>query len=147
MKRLLAALKVNGLKSQIKNDKGMTLIEILIVIAIIGTLMTVLAQRILGGKDKANVGQARIQMGQISDSLQMYYNDCGKYPQSLDNLVTQDPACANWGPEPYLRKAPLDPWGNPFSYELNGTDFTLKSLGKDGREGGSGAAADIPYNP
>lgn len=127
------------------NQAGMTLIEIMIVIAIIGSLMAIIGQKLVGQKDKANVGQAKIQMGQIANALSMYYNDCGKYPQSLDGLVKQDANCANWGPEPYLKKEPVDPWQHPYVYEVNGADFNLKSLGRDGREGGSGYDADIPY--
>ena len=132
-------------KSFLRNQKGMTLIEIMIVIAILGGLMALLAPRFLGQKDKANVGQAKIQMGQIANALSMYYNDCGKFPASLDNLVKQDANCANWGPEPYLKKDQIDPWGNPYVYELNGSEYSLKCLGKDGREGGSGFNADILY--
>jgi general secretion pathway protein G len=128
-----------------QNQKGMTLIEIMIVIAIIGGLMAILAPKFLGQKDKANVGQAKIQMGQIANALSMYYNDCGKFPAALENLVTADPGCTNWGPEAYLKKAPKDPWNNPFGYELNGAEYSLKCFGKDGREGGSGYNADIPY--
>lgn len=131
--------------NSLRNQRGMTLIEIMIVIAILGGLMAILAQRIMGGKDKANVGQAKIQMSNIASALNMYYNDCGKFPGSLDNLITQDPACTNWGPEAYLKKAQSDPWNNPFGYESTGSEFTLKSFGKDGREGGSGYGADILY--
>lgn len=132
-------------KSFVRNQKGMTLIEIMIVIAILGGLMALLAPKFLGQKDKANVGQAKIQMGQIANALSMYYNDCGKFPAALDNLVKQDANCANWGPEAYLKKDQVDPWGNPYVYELNGGEYSLKCLGKDGREGGSGFNADILY--
>ncbi len=133
------------LNSLIGNQKGMTLIEIMIVIAILAGLMALLAPKFLGQKDKANVGQAKIHMGQIANALSMYYNDCGKFPQTLDNLVKPDSNCPSWGPEAYLKKDPVDPWGNPFVYELNGSEYSLKSLGKDGREGGSGYGADIQY--
>jgi len=133
-------------KTLVHNQKGMTLIEIMIVIAIIGSLMAIIGSKVIGQRDKANVGNARIQMGQIANALSMYYNDCGKYPASLDNLVTADPACTNWGPEPYRKaKEIIDPWGSQFIYELNGAEFSLKSLGRDKREGGAGFDADIPY--
>jgi general secretion pathway protein G len=127
----------------LSNQRGMTLIEIMIVIAILGGLMALLAPKFLGQKDKANVGQAKIQMGQIANALSMYYNDCGKFPAALDNLVKADAACPNWGPEPYLKKDPVDPWGHPFAYELNGSEYSLKCFGRDGREGGSGYDADF----
>lgn len=132
---------------KLNNEKGMTLIEIMIVIAILGGLMAILAPKFLGQKDKAGVGQAKIQMGQIANALSMYYNDCGKFPQSLDNLVTEDANCSSWGPEPYMKSSPVDPWKNPFSYEVEGNEYKLKCFGNDGREGGSGYAKDIEYEP
>lgn len=131
-----------------RDQRGMTLVEIMIVLAIIGTISALLLPRIGGAQDKAKVKEARIQMGQIINALTMYYSDCGRYPQSIQGLTQQDPSCSNWGPEPYYRGQGqsgevLDPWGNPYVYELNGGQFTLKSLGKDGADGGSGYAADI----
>lgn len=133
-------------KNPVRNQQGMTLIEIMIVIAIIGSLMAIIGNRVIGQRDKANVGNARIQMGQIANALSMYYNDCGKYPDALDNLVSADPGCTNWGPEPYRKaKEIVDPWGSTFVYEVNGSEFSLKSLGRDKREGGSSYDADVPY--
>lgn len=132
-------------RSLLLNQKGMTLIEIMIVIAIIAGMMALLAPRFLGQKDKANMGQAKIQMGQIANALASYKNDCGKFPESLDSLVKADAACTNWGPEAYLSKPPKDPWGNDYSYALEAGDFSLVCLGKDGRPGGDGYAKDITY--
>lgn len=129
--------------SRINNRKGMTLIEIMIVLAIIGGISALLLPRITGQRDKAKVSEAKIQMGQLVSALSMYYNDCGKYPATLDGLVKNDPNCSNWGPEPYVRKEIKDPWLHDFAYEVNGAEYTLKCFGRDGREGGSGYDADI----
>ncbi|MBO9668444.1 MAG: type II secretion system major pseudopilin GspG [Bdellovibrio sp.] len=129
--------------SPISNRKGMTLIEIMIVLAIIGGIAALLLPRLTGQLDKAKVKETRIHMGQITNALSMYYTDCGKYPTSLENLTKQDPECSNWGPEPYIKNV-KDRWGHEYIYETNGSsEPTLKSLGKDGREGGSGYDADI----
>lgn len=127
----------------LKDRKGMTLVEIMIVLAIIGSIMALLLPRITGALDKSKVKETRIQLTQIVQALQMYYTDCGKYPQTLDNLVKADANCNNWGPEPYLKNSPKDQWGNAFVYELNGNEYTLKSYGKDGKEGGSGFDKDL----
>lgn len=129
--------------SPISNRKGMTLVEIMIVLAIIGGIMAILLPKLTGQIDKAKTKDARIQMSQIVQALSMYYTDCGKYPTALDGLVTQDANCHNWGPEPYLKKAPKDPWGHDFVYELSASEYNLKCLGKDGKEGGSGYDLDI----
>jgi general secretion pathway protein G len=126
----------------ISNRKGMTLIEIMIVLAIIGGIAALLLPRLTGQLDKAKVRQTKIHMSQVVSALQMYYTDCNKYPQSLEGLVKADPNCSNWGPEPYTKKV-TDEWGHEYQYELNGSEYHLKSFGKDGREGGSGYDADI----
>lgn len=127
----------------LKNRKGMTLIEIMIVLAIIGSIAALLLPNITGQLDKSKVREARIQLTQIVNALSMYYTDCGKYPESLEGLTKADPNCSNWGPEPYYKKSLKDPFNNEIVYELNGSEYTLKSNGKDGREGGSGYNADI----
>lgn len=125
------------------NRRGMTLIEIMIVLAIIGSISALLLPRLTGAMDKSKVKEARIQMGQIMQALSMYYTDCGKYPASLENLVTADANCSNWGPEAYMKKMPKDPWQHDFAYELHGSEYSLTCFGKDGREGGAGFDKDI----
>lgn len=122
----------------------MTLMEILIVLAILGSLIAILLPGIRKSQDKANIGQTKIRMGKVINQLNMYYTDCGKYPESMDNLITQDPNCSNWGPDPYLKKSETtDAWGTPFIYTVDGNNYQLKSLGADRKEGGDGAAKDI----
>lgn len=129
--------------SHLKNRRGMTLIEIMIVLAIIGSIAALLLPRMTGALDKSKVKEAKIQMGQIVNALSMYYTDCGKYPESLENLVKADANCSNWGPEAYLKKSPKDPWQHDFVYELSGAEYTLKCFGKDGREGGDAFNKDL----
>lgn len=129
--------------SLLKNRKGMTLIEIMIVLAIIGSIAALLLPSITGQLDKSKVKEARIQMTQIVNALSMYYTDCGKYPESLEGLTKADADCSNWGPQPYYTKKLNDPFNNPLVYAREGSDYTLMSLGKDGKEGGSGNDKDI----
>lgn len=130
----------------IRNNRGMTLLEIMIVLAIVASLIGVLATNINSRMKKAKVNQAKIQIGELSKALDMYYTDCNAYPASgegLQALVTQPSGCSNWGPEPYLKRMPKDPWGSDFTYESQGNSFVLISPGSDKKEGGSGDAADI----
>lgn len=130
-------------QKSLRNSRGMTLLEIIIVLGILGSLIAILLQKITGGIDKSKVGQSKIIMGQTINALNMYYTDCGKFPESLENLVTADAACSNWGPEAYLKKLPKDAWGTDLGYSVEGNNFHLKSLGADRREGGDGYAKDI----
>lgn len=126
-----------------QRQKGFTLVEIMIVLGILGAIFALLSGRIIGQRDKAKIQEAKIQMGQISNALSMYYNDCGKYPQSLDALKKNDGNCGNWGPESYYSKKLTDPWEHPYVYEISGAEYTLRSLGRDGKEGGEGFDTDI----
>lgn len=132
----------------VANHRGMTLVEIMIVLAIIGSIMALLLPKIAGAGDKAKVKEAKIQIGQLINSISMYQTDCGKYPQSLQGLLAAEASCSNWGPEPYYKiskgqETIKDPWGNDYVYSIEGGDFEIKSLGKDGAEGGTGYNADL----
>lgn len=130
-------------KSGSRFQAGMTLIEILIVLAIIASMMAFLVPGVTRQLDKSKVQETKIQIGQIMNALNLYYTDCGKFPSSLEGLIKADPECPNWGPEPYLKKAPKDAWNRDFVYSLEGNQYTIRSLGSDGREGGDGYAKDI----
>jgi len=130
----------------IRNQKGMTLLEIMIVLAIVASLIGVLATQINSRMKKAKINQAKIHIGELGKALDMYYTDCNSYPttaEGLGALVTQPSTCAQWGPDPYLKRAPKDPWGGDYIYESQGNNYNIISLGADKKEGGSGDGADI----
>lgn len=129
----------------IRNQKGMTLVEIMIVLAIIGTIIALLSGNITGALDKSKVREAKIQLGQVTQALQLYYTDCSKYPKALEGLTKSDADCPNWGPEPYYKKKTglKDPWNHELVYEATTGGYILKSLGKDGKEGGTGYNQDL----
>lgn len=130
----------------LRNRRGMTLLEIMIVLAILASLIGVLASQINSRMKKAKINQAKIQIGEIGKALDMYYTDCNSYPTSADGLqalVTQPGSCNQWGPDPYLKKLPKDPWGTDFVYESQGNNYTIISLGADRKEGGAGENADL----
>src|SRR5580698_7279090 len=106
----------------LKHQLGMTLLEIMIVLAIIGTLMAFLIPQVTARLNKAKIGQTKIAIGQIVQALNNFQIDCGKFPASLDYLAKPDPDCPNWGPDPYMRKVPKDAWNRDFTYEVNGTN-------------------------
>ncbi|MCB0407365.1 MAG: type II secretion system major pseudopilin GspG [Bdellovibrionales bacterium] len=130
-------------KQILRDSKGMTLLEIMIVLAILGGLMAVLATQVMGRFKKANVEQTKIQINQIGQALDMYYTDCGSYPATLEALRSNTDSCNNWGPDPYLKDEPRDAWGNQLYYERDGGSYYIMSYGEDRREGGEGTAADI----
>jgi general secretion pathway protein G len=130
----------------LRSQKGMTLLEIMIVLVILGGLIAVLATGLTKQLDKAKVKEAQIAISELGKALDMYYQDCNAYPttsEGLQALVQAPPSCTNWGPDPYTKSIKKDPWNTPFVYESDGNTYLLKSLGADKREGGTGNGKDI----
>ncbi len=121
--------------------RGLTLIEIMVVIALLGVLGTVIAVNLTDALDDNSADAAKLQMKQIGSGLQMYaLKNKGKYPGTSDGLDAAKKYFAG-------NKVPSDPWGNEYKYFSPGTHsdarYELVSLGSDGKEGGEGHAADI----
>jgi general secretion pathway protein G len=120
----------------------MSLIEILLVLTIIGTVLGLILSNVTGQADRANVKQAQIQLRSILSAIDQYEQDCRQYPADLNALVQNPGDCTNWV-APYLKKTPKDPWGGDVQYELDDQGPHVWSLGKDKRPGGEGVNADI----
>ena len=131
------------------DQRGFTLVEMLVVITIIALIMSVAGPRVLTFLTESKVKAAKIQIESFSSALDLYFMDTGRYPSKSEglNALLQRPAnVAVWG-GPYLKgnSVPSDPWGKPYVYQApgQGGPYDLISYGADGQEGGSGAAADI----
>ena len=126
-----------------RKQSGFTLIEILVVMAIIAMLAVMVAPNILNQQAGAQRDAAISQISSLQAALDMYRLDTGEYPDGLEGLVENDTGRASWN-GPYLRgTVPADPWGNNYVYNSGGRDFTLISFGPDGEQGGEGDDADI----
>ena len=124
-------------------ERGFTLIEILVVMAIIGMLAIMVAPNIFNQQAGALIDAALSQISSLEAALDTYRLDVGEYPDSLEGLRENISGRAAWN-GPYLRRdVPLDPWGNEYVYDSNGREFTLSSYGPDGEQGGEGDDADI----
>jgi general secretion pathway protein G len=135
------------------NERGFTLIELMVVIVILGILAGLIVPRIMGRPDEARRAKARIQIESIETALKLYRLDNGNYPtteQGLQALVVPPPVGAlakNWRLGGYLEKTkvPKDPWDNDFVYISPGAygEYDLSSRGADGEPGGEGKNKDI----
>lgn len=132
-------------------EAGFTLIEIMVVIAIIGILATLIVPNIMGRPDEARITAAKHDVGTINQALKLYRLDIGRYPtteQGLKALVerpTSEPIPQNWKTGGYLSSVPKDPWGNAYYYSNPGArgEIDVISYGADGKPGGTGTDADI----
>lgn len=118
-----------------RGEAGFTLIEILLVVVIIGILAAVAVPRLGGRVGMSQRKAAEASIKNISLAVNMYELDNGKFPDSLQNLLTKGGEI-NWN-GPYLEKGllPKDPWGNEFQYTKQGDSYTIASAGPDGSMG------------
>jgi general secretion pathway protein G len=129
--------------------KGFTLIEIMVVVVILGILGALIVPNIIGRPDEARVTAARADISQVGNSLELYRLDNGVYPssdQGLDALVEEPagfPEPRNWNPVGYLKRLPVDPWGEPYLYYSEDRTIEVYSFGADRKDGGEGIDADI----
>ena len=127
-----------------RHARGMSLIELMIVIVLIGSVLALIASRVMGGQDRANVRIAETQLVTLAGKIDQFRMDTGKLPDSLDQLVTST-GTANWL-GPYARAEELkDPWGTAIEFKRPGVNgpFELVSLGADAQAGGDSVNQDI----
>lgn len=131
------------------NERGFTLVEMLVVITIIGLIMGLIGPRVLNYLSESKVKAAKIQMQSFSSALDLFNLDAGRYPSTAEGLaalVRRTPGVEAWN-GPYLRggSVPNDPWNHPYIYRAPGQHgaYDIMSYGADGQEGGTGVAADI----
>ncbi|MCK0152431.1 type II secretion system major pseudopilin GspG [Alcanivorax sp. S6407] len=133
-----------------KAMSGFTLLEIMVVVAIIGLLAAVIVPNVIGQGEAAKVDLTKANMGKIVQQLDLYKFNNGSYPtteEGLNGLVERPASAKKWPEGGYLPKVPQDPWNNDYVYLSPGVDgpFDLLSLGADGAEGGEGNDADINW--
>jgi len=142
-------VKWNLLTNKSRHQEGFTLLELLVVVAIIGLLAAYVGPKYFSQIGKSEQAVAKSQVEAFSRALSTYRLEVGAFPSTEEGLaaLTSKPTSATKWNGPYLDKVvPEDPWGRPYIYRSPGThnaDFDIETLGKDGQPGGTGDAADV----
>jgi len=142
---------VKRLSHRASGQGGFTLLEILIVVAIIAILAAVVVPKIVGRVDDAQISKVKSDIKALEAALDLYRLDNFQYPstdQGLQALVSKpsgEPEPRNWKPGGYIKRLEKDPWGHDYQYLNPGEhgEVDIFSLGADGQLGGEGLAADI----
>ena len=130
------------------SQRGMTLVEIIVVIVILSILASVVGPKLFGKVSKAKKSDAQHQIAIFKGAMDMYRLDTGDLPTTQHGLkaLVSNPGIDGWD-GPYLdsNEIPLDPWKNPYAYQIPGTDrdYDIISFGKDKSPGGEGENEDI----
>ncbi len=141
-------------QSKRRTQRGFTLIEIMVVVAIIAILGATVVPMVINRPNEARVTRAKSDIGSFAQALELYKLDNFSYPsteQGLQSLVEKpsgDPEPANWKDGGYVQRLNKDPWGRDYLYLSPGenSEYDIISLGNDGAEGGEGFDADITSN-
>ncbi|KDM92160.1 type II secretion system major pseudopilin GspG [Photobacterium galatheae] len=134
-----------------RQQRGFTLLEVMVVIVILGVLASLVVPNLLGNKEKADQQKVVTDIGALEQALDMYKLDNSVYPttdQGLPALVSapsSTPEPRNYRNGGYIKRLPKDPWGNDYQYVMPGENGPVDvfSLGADGQEGGEGVNTDI----
>ena len=148
LRSLLRSARALGARSA-AYQAGFTLVEMLVVLTIIALILGLVGPRVLNYLSESRVKTAKLQIESFGSSLDLFYLDTGRYPttsEGLNALVQRPTGIEVWN-GPYVKggKVPSDPWGNPYQYRspVESAPYEIVSYGSDGREGGTGTAADI----
>ncbi len=141
-----------SLKTNIKTQRSaFSLLELLVVILILGTLAAFVAPNLIGKGEQAKRDLVCVQMNSLSQGLKMFELDNGMYPDTEEGIsaLLSNPDSdkyPNYARKPYLERMPKDSWQNPFAYLKTDSGYELISFAADRKEGGADDAEDIFYS-
>jgi general secretion pathway protein G len=146
---LLAGTRDLGDRQPMRSEAGYSLLELLVVLAILGLIISIAAPRVIGYFESSKSKIAKIEISNLQAALDVYLLSEHAYPtqdQGLKALIESPQGVENWA-GPYLTRKDgiVDPWGRPFIYKIPGAHgkFDISTLGADGKEGGTDEDQDL----
>jgi general secretion pathway protein G len=142
-------MMIKQLTPRRQGDAGFTLLELLVVLAILGLLAAIIAPQVIKYLGSSRTQTAKVQIQNVVAALELYRLDVGRYPTPQEGLkgLVAAPQTANGWNGPYLKKdsALVDPWGEPYQYHVPGEhgEVDVFTLGSDKQQGGTGEAQDV----
>lgn len=133
--------------SRLHPEAGVTLVEMMVVILIIGLITAIVAINVLPSQDKARVEKAKADIAAIDQALTLFHLEAARFPTTEEGLeaLVEPAAALGTGRAPFIRTLPNDPWNRPYQYVAPGENgpYDLYSMGADGKIGGEGLDADV----
>ena len=130
------------LRAKSRARRAFTLVELMVVIAIIGLLATVVTVNVIGQMEGANTAKVKADFKAIKDAMKLFKVHLGYWPQSIQDLMQAPGDAGNRWKGPYLDEQPRDPWQREYRVEP-GSPPKIVTLGADGNQGGEGEARDL----
>jgi general secretion pathway protein G len=133
---------LNDIIRRRRREAGFTLVEALIVLAIIGLIMQLVGPRVMTYWAEAKVKSAGVQAERLASALELFYLDAGRYPSAAEGLraLVEPPSRVERWNGPYIKgnSIPLDPWGQPYIYRVSGPNgpFEVSFRQPDGKDSG-----------
>jgi general secretion pathway protein G len=140
---------IRAFSRRIANEDGMTLLEVLVVMAILGLVATLGSVQLINYLGRAKTGTARLQIQELATAIDLFRIDVGRVPSAAEGLIAlvEPPAGVKPWRGPYMRKrsALNDPWGRVYLYKTpgNNREYEIASFGADGRAGGDNENSDV----
>ncbi|MCL5434895.1 MAG: type II secretion system protein GspG [Patescibacteria group bacterium] len=134
------------MKIKIFDKKGFTLVELLIVVAIIGVLATLLMVNFVGVRQRARDAQRKSDLRQIQSALEIYRADNSAYPLTVSGLNSGCPASFTYNGTTYMQKVPCDPLGTSYSFSSTGTTYSIIACLENANDNQKDAANVSPCN-